>query len=126
MRLVPTKDTKPELAVRGLLPEMGLRYRANRLDLPGKPDIVLATLRKVIFVHGCFWHRHRTCRRATTPARNAALWQRKFENTKSRDRRALVMLRRTGWDVLVVWECELNEEVRLRRPIKTFLSDGRS
>lgn len=104
MAAVPQKDSKPETVVRRAVHRMGYRYRLHVRDLPGSPDLVFPRLRKVIFVHGCFWHRHR-CRRATTPATRRTFWLTKFAENRARDRRSIRALRRDGWDVYVVWEC---------------------
>jgi len=106
------KDTKPELIVRKYLHGVGLRYRLHG-DLPGKPDLVFPRYHTVVFVHGCFWHRHEGCRHATTPASNTAFWQKKFEANVRRDRYVQKELTELGWRVLVVWACELSEH-RLR------------
>jgi DNA mismatch endonuclease, patch repair protein len=106
MARVGTKNTKPELLVRSLLHKMGYRFRLHRKDLPGSPDIVLPKYRTVIFVHGCFWHRHPGCRRATTPKNNFEYWERKFDRNKERDEKAKSALGERGWNVLTVWECE--------------------
>jgi DNA mismatch endonuclease, patch repair protein len=117
---VGTRNTTPEKVVRSLLTSMGLRYRLHRHDLPGRPDIVFPGRRKVIFVHGCFWHRHRGCRRTTTPCRNAALWQEKFTRTIHRDAQNVRRLAALGWRVLVVWECETRQQTRLIRKLRAF------
>jgi DNA mismatch endonuclease (patch repair protein) len=113
MAAVRRQDTKPELTLRSALHKNGLRYRLHRANLPGTPDIVFVNARVAIFVHGCFWHRHGGCRRATTPASRADFWQEKFRRNIQRDRSAQGALRAEGWAVLVVWECELrfNEAV---------------
>lgn len=101
------KDTKPELLVRKYLHAQGFRYRLNDRSLPGTPDIVLPRWRTVIFVHGCFWHRHSGCRFAYTPKSRQDFWQKKFDNNISRDECAIANLKEAGWRVLVVWECTL-------------------
>src|SRR4051794_20661034 len=103
MAAVKQRDTAPELAVRRALHSMGLRFRVNRRDLPGSPDIVLLRWRTAIFVHGCFWHRH-TCTRATTPSIRRAFWQQKFSRNVTRDRAVARALRRQGWRVITIWE----------------------
>ena len=107
MRRVRSKDTTPELQVRSLLHRIGYRFRLHRSDLAGCPDIVLPMYRTVIFVNGCFWHRHIACPRATTPASRLHYWLPKFERTVRRDRRNQRSLEKAGWNVMVVWECEL-------------------
>ncbi|MCK4626425.1 MAG: DNA mismatch endonuclease Vsr [Phycisphaerae bacterium] len=121
MQRVRPADTAPERAVRSILTALGYRYRLHRSDLPGKPDIVFPSRRKVIFVHGCFWHRHARCNRATMPRRNVSLWVAKFERTVARDRRNVAMLRRSGWKVLVVWECDTRDQEQLKQKLGTFL-----
>lgn len=106
MRAVGRTNTKPELVVRRMLHTLGLRFRLHRRNLPGTPDIVLPRWRTVIFVHGCFWHRHMGCRKATTPKSRKEFWSTKFEQNVRRDRRTEALLRDGGWRVLVVWECE--------------------
>ncbi len=107
MRRVRSTDTTPEKAVRSLLHRLGFRFRLHRRDLPGNPDIVLPKYRTVIFVHGCFWHRHIDCNRASTPTSRREYWLPKFQRTVDRDRCNQEELRRTGWHVIVIWECEL-------------------
>lgn len=109
MRRVRGKDTTPEMAVRSLLHRLGFRYRLHRPDLPGKPDIVLPKYKAVVFVHGCFWHRHAGCSRASTPTTRRDYWLPKFRRTVERDKRNHELLRRSGWNVIVVWECELRD-----------------
>jgi DNA mismatch endonuclease (patch repair protein) len=106
MAKVPRGDTKPELIVRRLLHALGLRFRLHGSDLPGRPDIVMPRWKTVVFVHGCFWHRHARCRRTTTPEDNFEFWQAKFQANRKRDRRTAASLRKLGWKVVVVWECE--------------------
>ena len=113
MRRVRGKDTTPEIVVRSLLHRLGFRFRLHRADLPGKPDIVLPKYKTVIFVHGCFWHRHAGCSRASTPASRRDYWIPKFRRTIDRDRQNRESLRRAGWKVIVVWECELRDMARL-------------
>ena len=118
MRRVRSTDTSPERAVRSLLHRLGYRFRLHRKDLPGTPDMVLPRHRVVVFVHGCFWHRHPGCARATTPSSNRAYWQRKFQRTVARDRKVRKRLNALGWKVVVVWECQLKDMDRLERRIK--------
>lgn len=101
------KDTKPELVLRRALHARGFRYRLHAANLPGRPDLVLPRYRTVIFVHGCFWHRHEGCRYATTPASNVAFWERKFRQNVERDREVRKRLKEAGWRVAIVWECGL-------------------
>jgi DNA mismatch endonuclease, patch repair protein len=107
MSRIRSKDTKPEMIVRSLLHRMGYRFRLHRKNLPGKPDIVLPKYKTVIFVHGCFWHRHKNCKRCTTPTSNKEYWMEKFQKNIKQDKmnhRKLVNLR---WNVIVIWECEV-------------------
>ncbi len=113
-------DTTPELIVRRALYAQGLRYRSRNRDLPGSPDIANRTARWAVFVHGCFWHRHPRCVRTTTPKRNREFWLEKFAANRARDRRAIAKLRRLGYAVLVVWECEAELPVVLDRKLRTF------
>lgn len=108
-------NTKPERIVRGFLHRAGLRFRLHVRDLPGRPDIVLKKHRAVVEVRGCFWHRHPGCRFATTPASNAVFWQTKFAENVARDRRNERALRKAGWRVLVIWECQAANAGRLAR-----------
>ena len=121
MAQVKGRNTKPEKAVRSLLHRMGYRFRLQRDDLPGKPDIVLPKYRTVIFVHGCFWHRHSGCKRASTPVDNADYWRRKFERNVARDAEDSAALKSQGWQVLVVWECELRDIPKLIERLQLFL-----
>ncbi len=123
MRLVRSKDTAPEKTVRSLLHGLGFRFRLHRKDLPGNPDIVLPKYSTVIFVHGCFWHRHSGCSRATTPKANRDYWLPKFERTVKRDRENVKALRKQGWRVLIVWECELRDADRLLEKLKRAITD---
>lgn len=108
------RDTAPELAVRSFLHRSGLRFRLHGRNLPGRPDLVFPKYRTVLFVHGCFWHRHGRCRYASTPATNRVFWERKFAANVERDHRVRLQLRKMGWRVLVVWECATSE-ARLTR-----------
>lgn len=103
------KDTKPELVLRRALHASGLRYRLHGAKLPGKPDLVFAKYRAAVFVHGCFWHRHRNCRFATIPATRAEFWETKFSANVQRDARNEAALRDAGWRIAVVWECSMKE-----------------
>jgi DNA mismatch endonuclease, patch repair protein len=126
MALVRTRDTKPELTLRRILHHSGLRYRVNLKGLPGSPDIVFQRKRIAIFVHGCFWHRHARCPATTTPKTNTAYWQNKFSENRVRDRKVRRYLRRLGWDVIVVWECQLKSRSKLERLSNALLFQLRS
>ena len=107
MAAIRGKDTKPELTVRSIAHRLGFRFRLHAADLAGKPDLVFRSRRAVVFVHGCYWHSH-TCKRGrSTPATNVAFWKSKRLRTRERDRAVIARLRRTGWRVLVIWECQL-------------------
>lgn len=106
MARIRQKHTAPEIAVRRALTRLGLRYRVNNRDLPGSPDIANRAQRWAIFVHGCYWHRHRSCVRTTTPTRNREFWVAKFDANVARDRRSMRALRAKGYRVAVIWECE--------------------
>lgn len=121
MLAVRGRDTAPELRVRRLLHAMGYRFRLHRKDLPGTPDVVLPRHRKIVFVHGCFWHGHEECKRATLPVNNASTWMAKIEGNRRRDQRNLDALSALGWDVLVVWECEVRDAPRLEERLRAFL-----
>jgi DNA mismatch endonuclease (patch repair protein) len=108
MKGIGSRNTRPEIALRSALHRRGLRFRLHVKELPGKPDLVLPHFRAVIFVHGCFWHRHAGCRFASAPATRAEFWQAKFGGNVARDARNRVALLALGWRVAVVWECSLN------------------
>ncbi len=122
MRHVAGKDTKPERVVRSLLHRQGFRFRLHRKDLPGKPDIVLPKWGAVVFVHGCFWHRHPHCKRATMPADNADYWRAKFARNKARDKANVKKLEKLGWRVIIVWECELKRLDELGERLRLEIS----
>jgi DNA mismatch endonuclease, patch repair protein len=119
MSRVRSKDSKAELAVRRLVFAMGYRYRLHRRDLPGSPDLVFPSRRGVIFVHGCFWHRHEGCGRM--PKSRLEFWEPKLEANRMRDEDNLRALDDMGWRALVIWECELKDLDRVRNSIRTFL-----
>ena len=121
MSAIRGKDTKPEMAVRSIVHQLGYRYRLHRRDLPGAPDLAFIALRKIINVHGCFWHMH-TCRYGlVAPKTNTDFWQAKRKGNVNRDRIALRTLRAGGWDVLMVWECETRNSEALRGRLSRFL-----
>ena len=121
MRRVRSRDTGPELRVRRLAHGMGYRYRLNVSGLPGKPDLVFAGRSKAIFVHGCFWHGHNCRRGQNRPTANTEYWSRKLARNQERDKVSQQRLRQLGWRVLVVWECQLSNELLLRRRLERFL-----
>ena len=108
MSRVSSKDTKPEKIVRSFLHRSGFRFRLHMSSLQGKPDIVLTKYKTVIFVHGCFWHRHKDCKRATTTQSRKGFWEEKFKRNVMRDKENCQALRKDDWKVLVIWECELS------------------
>ncbi|HYD86245.1 MAG TPA: very short patch repair endonuclease [Vitreimonas sp.] len=119
MAAVRSKDTTPELVVRRAAHRMGLRFRLHRRDLPGSPDLVLAKHGLVVFVHGCFWHRHPRCKRASIPKTRSVFWRTKLEGNAKRDQRVRKALRMLGWRVLVIWECQLKHgEQRIEAMLK--------
>jgi DNA mismatch endonuclease (patch repair protein) len=121
MSRIGGKNTAPEMRVRRLLHALGFRFRLHRDDLQGKPDIVLPRHHKVIFVHGCFWHGHPRCRRAALPTTNVEFWQKKIGGNKARDQRVRRELKKSGWDVLVLWQCQLKDADALRTRLEAFL-----
>ena len=126
MARVGSRDTKPELAVRKVAHRLGFRFRLHRSDLPGRPDIVFPRLRKVLFVHGCFWHQHPGCYRASLPKTNTDFWQTKLANNVLRDERNATVLRAAGWTVGAIWECETRSPQTLRAAVRSFLCDASS
>jgi DNA mismatch endonuclease (patch repair protein) len=123
MRRVRSVNTVPELRVRQMVHRLGFRFRLHRQALPGKPDIVLAGRKKVVFVHGCYWHQH-SCDGAKRPATNRRYWNRKLDKNVERDKKNVRLLRQQGWRVLTVWECELRKPERLQRRLLQFLNLG--
>ena len=123
MASVHSEDTSPEMAVRKIVHSLGYRYRLHVRALPGRPDLVFPSRHKVIFVHGCFWHRHPKCRYATSPKTREEFWQAKFTSNVERDRRARRELKRMDWAVLTVWQCELKKTDKLTERLNDFLSD---
>lgn len=123
MALVRSKDTGPEMAVRRLVHRLGFRYRLHGKQLPGRPDLVFRSRKKVIFVHGCFWHRHgdSDCKLARLPKSRLDYWLPKLEANKERDNKNRRLLRAAGWEILVVWECDLKNVISLERRVKNFL-----
>lgn len=117
---VRQRDTAPELLVRKLATELGARYRVRNRDLPGSPDLANRSRRWAIFTHGCYWHAHRGCPRATVPKHNRDFWLKKFEDNRRRDRRALRDLREQGYSTLVIWECELKRPLMVRERLRSL------
>jgi len=123
MRAIRSKDTTPELLTRKALHAMGYRFRLHKHELPGRPDIVLPRYGSVIHVHGCFWHRHHCPNGRATPTSNSEFWRKKFERNVKRDRMQKRLLRRLGWRVLVVWECQTRDIRCLQKLLQTFLKN---
>jgi DNA mismatch endonuclease (patch repair protein) len=121
MRRITSKDTKPEIVVRRVLAKLGYRYRLHRKDLPGKPDIVFPGRKKIIFVHGCFWHQHRECREGRIPGSRTEYWVPKLRGNTERDEQHQASLASLGWQVLVIWECQAPDRKALETALKRFL-----
>jgi DNA mismatch endonuclease (patch repair protein) len=128
MARIRGKNSKPEMTVRRVAHALGFRFRLHRKDLPGSPDLVFPRLRKVVFVHGCFWHRHDKCSRTTIPKTRVEFWNSKFAANVQRDIRVEKELFHRGWNVLVVWECETFDRRNVERKLSNFLQSdvGRS
>jgi DNA mismatch endonuclease (patch repair protein) len=124
MSQIRSRNTAPEKLVRSILHKAGFRFSLHREELPGKPDIVLRKHGAVIFVHGCFWHRHPGCKRCTTPKTNRAYWIPKLERNADRDKQHIADLKRLGWRVWVVWECELKNQPKLKEKLENYLRRG--
>ena len=122
MSRVRTRNTNPERVVRSVLHSMGFRFRLHRSDLPGTPDIVLPKYSAVILVHGCFWHRHAACYKATTPKTRIRFWAAKFQANKIRDRKVRRGLARLGWSVITIWECQTADRAQLGRVLRKKLA----
>lgn len=122
MSQIKGKDTKPEVIVRSIVHKLGYRYALHRTDLPGKPDMVLIRHNKIIFIHGCFWHMHKCKYGKVTPSTNTEFWQTKREGNVTRDKRNLRKLRKEGWKVLTIWECETRNIDKLTNKLKRFLA----
>lgn len=121
MSRVSGKDTKPEMVVRRMIHAMGYRYRLHARDLPGRPDIVLPKHKKVVFVHGCFWHGHPGCKRSDRPTSNAEFWNTKIDRNIVRDATAVAGLEAQGWKVLTVWQCRIRNREGLHDDLNRFL-----
>jgi len=123
MAAVKGADTNPEITVRALVRRMGCRFRSQGIGLPGKPDIVFPQLRKVIFVNGCFWHNHKNCKRAVLPQTNRLFWKQKIVGNVTRDKVVNKKLRRMGWRVLTVWQCQTKNLSILKKRIALFIKE---
>ena len=126
MSRIHSADTKPELAVRSLLHRAGFRFRLHDGRLPGKPDIVLARYKAIVYVHGCFWHGHKRCREGRRPKSNAEYWSRKLDRNLARDAANARLLRRLGWKRIVVWECQLKDKEALGQRLIWELTHGKT
>lgn len=126
MSRIRGRDTKPEILVRKLAHALGYRFRLHRRDLSGTPDLVFPGRRKVVFVHGCFWHRHPGCRYAYEPKSRVEFWRTKFASNVTRDARVLTEIERSGWDALTIWECETSDLARLAQTLIQFLDHADS
>lgn len=122
MRRIRSKDTKPEMQVRRFVHAQGYRYRLHVSNLPGKPDLVFPKLRKVIFVHGCFWHLHKKCSEGRIPESRRDYWEPKLKRNVERDRKHTIALRKLGWKSLVVWECDIMHSARIEDKVIEFLN----
>lgn len=125
MRRIRQRNTKPEMAVRKIAHRLGYRFRLHQRNLPGCPDLVFASARVVIFVHGCFWHQHKGCNRSTIPKTRRAYWAAKLKRNTSRDRATIRKLRRLGWRVLLIWECDTRKPDKVERRLSGFLKKTR-
>ena len=125
MRAIQSKDMQPEMVVRRLVHSMGYRYRLHSVKLPGKPDIVFPSRKKAIFVHGCFWHQHEdpSCRITRMPKSNTEYWERKLIRNKQRDQEKLKTLQELGWNILILWECQIKAQIDLENRIRIFLDN---
>ena len=120
MSRIKSGNTKPEIVVRSLLHKLGYRFRLHRKDLPGKPDIVLPRYNSVVFVHGCFWHRHNGCKKATVPKTKILFWREKFKGNIERDIKVQEELQSMGWKILIIWECETSDIGSVTKIIGNF------
>lgn len=125
MARIRSKDTQPELRVRHIVHRLGYRYRLHRKDLPGVPDLTFPSRRKVIFVHGCFWHAHKGCKVANRPKTRRPFWDAKFERNKARDRANKRLLKKQGWGVCTIWECETRRDSLIVSHLSQFLGPAK-
>ncbi len=121
MSRISGKDTKPEMLVRSLLHRMGFRFRLHTKDLPGKPDITLPKHKKVIFVHGCFWHGHKDCPRSKRPSTNVKFWNEKIDGNIKRDKKNIQSLENQDWKTLILWTCEIKDQKTLESKLTSFM-----
>jgi len=125
MSHISGKDTKPEILVRSLLHRMGYRFRLHKKNMPGKPDIVLPKHKKVIFVHGCFWHGHKNCPRSKRPSTNVKFWNKKIDGNIERDKKNIKSLEYLGWKTLIIWTCEIKNEDALKHKLISFMETSK-
>lgn len=121
MSRIKSKDTKPEIIVRKTLYKLGFRYGLYKEDLPGKPDIIFLKKKIAIFVNGCFWHQHEGCKRKSSPKTNTEYWEKKLKKNVENQNKSIISLRKTGWKVFIIWECETKDSTLLEKRIKEFL-----
>ena len=121
MSRIRSTNTKPEMIVRSQVHRMGYRFRLHQKDLPGKPDLVLKRHKKIIFVHGCFWHMHNCKYGSVTPQTNTQFWQKKRKSNVQRDRKNITQLKKQGWNVLVIWECQTKDKLLLMKLLSDFM-----
>jgi len=121
MSAIKSKNTKPEVIARHIIHSMGYRYRLHQKDLPGKPDLVFPKYSKVIFIHGCYWHMHNCRYGRVVPKTNAKFWKNKRESNKNRDKKNRLDLKKLGWEILTIWECQLRNLTALEKRIVAFL-----
>lgn len=128
MALIRSKNTKPEMLVRRFVHALGYRFRLHARNLPGKPDMVFAGKKKVIFVHGCFWHQHSdpSCRVSHVPKSNAVFWSKKLYRNQQRDEENIAAIKNMNWQALVIWECQLKDLTALEERIRSFLDQDRA
>lgn len=121
MSRISGKDTKPEIVVRSLLHRMGYRFRLHKQSMPGRPDIILPKHKKVIFVHGCFWHGHKDCPRSKRPSTNVEFWNKKIDGNIERDKKNIKSLENLGWETLILWTCEIKNQDVLKHKLISFM-----
>jgi DNA mismatch endonuclease (patch repair protein) len=122
MANIKGKNTKPEIAIRSLLHQQGFRFRLHDKTLPGTPDLVLKQYKAIIFVHGCYWHRHEQCKRSSTPKQNQAFWLKKFDANLHRDGQVYCALKKLEWRTAIIWECAIRDKNNLPYHIKTLIA----
>lgn len=124
MSRITGRDTKPEIIVRKMIHSLGFRFRLHVRTLPGNPDIVLPRHRKIIFVHGCFWHGHENCKRSRRPSTNRGFWDKKISGNIERDKTIIAELNEFGWNALIIWQCEIKNQKKLSELLKGYLFAG--